>query len=49
MILRHFFISSFESDIVYERVGFTEYVSFNMDGERNKDANGYEELDFYII
>lgn len=37
-----------KSHIVYERVGFTEYVSFK-DGERNKDANDYVEEDFYII
>lgn len=36
------------SDIVYERVGFTEYVSFK-GGERNKDVNDYVELDFYIV
>lgn len=37
-----------KSHVVYERVGFTEYVSFK-DGERNNDANDYFELDFYII
>ncbi|KAK0720237.1 heterokaryon incompatibility protein-domain-containing protein [Lasiosphaeris hirsuta] len=36
------------SHIVYERVGYTEYVSFK-DGERNNDVNDYVEQDFYII